>query len=61
MEAKQVYNIREVCARYGVHVETVRRMANDGRLKAGRAGRDFRFAADECDRVFLGIEKNQAV
>lgn len=55
----QVYSTKEVCARYGVHADTVRKMLKNGTLRAGRAGKKFKFSAEECDRVFLGIEPKE--
>lgn len=56
----KVLDVAEVSARYKVHPNTVRAMANDGRLPHGKVGRDFRFSKQECDRVFLGVVTEKA-
>ena len=41
----EVYSVREVADRLGVHPETIRRLIHDGRLEAVRVGRVLRVAA----------------
>jgi len=60
MEERRALSTREVAQKYNVHPNTVRQMVYDGRLKAGRNGKDYRFSPDECDRVLLGIEPKAA-
>ena len=59
VEANRAYSTDEVCRRYSVAASTVRKLVEDGKLRAGKAGRNLRFSPTECDRVFLGIEKDK--
>lgn len=56
MKVKTALTTAEVSERYNVHVNTVRAMVKDKRLKAGDSPGHLRFSPEECDRVFLGIE-----
>ena len=60
MEVNKAYSTRDVCDRYLITPQTVHKLVKDGKLLAGKAGRDFRFSPEECDRVFLGIKKAMA-
>lgn len=60
MEVNKAYSTRDVCSRYGISPQTVHKLVKDGKLRAGKAGRDFRFSPEECDRIFLGIERSKA-
>ncbi len=44
-----LYTVREVAGRLGVHPETVRRLIHDGRLEAVRVGRVLRVHAGSLD------------
>ncbi len=41
-----LYTVRDVAGRLGVHPETVRRLIHDGRLEAVRVGRVLRVHGD---------------
>lgn len=45
-----LYSVREVAGRLGVHPETIRRLIHDGRLEAVRVGRVLRVGAPELER-----------
>jgi excisionase family DNA binding protein len=42
IDTKNLYSVRQVADRLGVHPETVRRLIHDGRLEAVRVGRVLR-------------------
>jgi excisionase family DNA binding protein len=44
-----LYTVRDVAGRLGVHPETVRRLIHDGRLDAVRVGRVLRVHGDSLD------------
>jgi excisionase family DNA binding protein len=46
----ELYSVREVAGRLGVHPETIRRLIHEGRLDAVRVGRALRVSAVEVDR-----------
>jgi excisionase family DNA binding protein len=46
----ELYSVREVADRLGVHPETIRRLIHDGRLEAVRVGRVLRVGGDELER-----------
>jgi len=41
-EIPQLYSVRDVADRMGVHPETIRRLIHEGRLRAVRVGRALR-------------------
>ena len=52
-----LYSVREVAGRLGVHPETIRRLIHDGRLGAVRVGRVLRVQGTDLD----GFLANQRV
>ncbi len=53
---RDVYTVREVADRLGVHPETIRRLIHDGRIEAVRVGRVLRVAAADVD-AFLARQR----
>ena len=47
MEEKKYYSTEEVSKMLGLHVNTIRRHVKDGRLKAYRFGRQWRFTEED--------------
>ena len=45
----ELYSVREVAGRLGVHPETIRRLIHDGRLDAVRVGRLLRVGAADVE------------
>jgi excisionase family DNA binding protein len=48
-----LYSVREVARRLGVHPETIRRLIHDGRLDAVRVGRVLRVHKDAVDTFLV--------
>ena len=45
----ELYSVREVAGRLGVHPETIRRLIHDGRLGAVRVGRVLRVQSADLE------------
>ena len=54
--SSDLYSVREVAGRLGVHPETIRRLIHDGRLDAVRVGRVLRVHGDALD-TFLARQR----
>ena len=52
----ELYSVREVAGRLGVHPETIRRLIHDGRLEAVRVGRLLRVGAADVE-TFLARQR----
>ena len=47
--APELYRVRDVAGRLGVHPETIRRLIHDGRLGAVRVGRVLRVHSSDLE------------
>jgi DNA binding domain, excisionase family len=52
--ARRPFTVEEAADFLKVHIHTVLKMIKDGKMKAGKVGREWRIAQDEIERLLKG-------
>ena len=53
-KANRPFTVEEAADYLQVHINTITRMIKEGKLKAGKVGREWRIARDEIERLLKG-------